>query len=656
MQLESTSLNTNVPSKSFWIFIAVIVLTVFIYLPALDGDFYHDDRPNILENASIQLDSLNKDSLIDAAFSSSAGKLKRPVSMTSFALNYYFFGTEPYSFKVVNLIIHILVGCALFILIYFLKQIASPDQSKNKSIIFALIVSSIWLLHPLHVSTVAYIVQRMAMLSALFSILGLLLYIIARNRLAEQKPIGWLLLAASFSSIIIAIFCKENGILAFLLILITEVVLYNFKPAHNKSIQALKYFFIAGFVFSILGIIYYLPTIIEFINRGYTDREFSIKERLYTQFRALTIYIKWLFIPNIKELGLFHDDIPISKSLFQPLSTFLSLAVIIFSVVFSCLIRKQNPIILFGVLWYLCCHLLESTILPLEMFYEHRNYLPSIGILLILTELVFIALRFFQKNSIPLLLLVVPFILAFTTNLRANQWTDVVNFSYYEALHHPNSPRAVYALGRVYANLAIAGQLQFKSEAYRNLEQASKLESKGILPETVMILLASKLGDQAEIRWFSSIIEKLKYNKLTVSDIDSLSALTKCANDQCVLSTEEATIIFTTVFENPTTKVKNGRRADLLSIYANFQTNRVGNFLLAEKLMQEAIDISPNTPQYRVNYINLLLVLQRPQDASFEIDQLRNIKSFGTNNKLIEELEHELSLLNLHIENAQNDN
>ncbi len=74
-----------------------------------------DDLPNLLTNERLQLDSLDMMSLERAAFSSGAGILRRPVSMASFALNRYFFGIAPYSYKVVNLVIHLLTGLGLFL-------------------------------------------------------------------------------------------------------------------------------------------------------------------------------------------------------------------------------------------------------------------------------------------------------------------------------------------------------------------------------------------------------------------------------------------------------------------------------------------------------------------------------------------------------------
>ena len=91
-----------------WLFAAICLLTIVIYVPGLSGDYMFDDMPNLLHNEQLNIASLDTESLQGAVFSSGSGTLRRPVSMLSFTLNRYFFGIAPYSHKVVNLVIHLL--------------------------------------------------------------------------------------------------------------------------------------------------------------------------------------------------------------------------------------------------------------------------------------------------------------------------------------------------------------------------------------------------------------------------------------------------------------------------------------------------------------------------------------------------------------------
>ena len=108
--------NFSIKYSPGWLFAALCLLTTLIYVPGLSGDYMFDDMPNLLHNTQLNVESLNTESLQGAAFSSGSGKFRRPVSMLSFTLNRYFFGIDPYSHKVVNLIIHLLTGIGLYLL------------------------------------------------------------------------------------------------------------------------------------------------------------------------------------------------------------------------------------------------------------------------------------------------------------------------------------------------------------------------------------------------------------------------------------------------------------------------------------------------------------------------------------------------------------
>jgi hypothetical protein len=72
--------------------------------------------------------------------------------------------------------------------------------------------------------------------------------------------------------------------------------------------------------------------------------------------------------------------------------------------ILSILWRKRFPIVAFAVLWFLVGHSLESTVFPLEIIHEHRNYLPALGPLLALTYLLLFALPSKMPNSLRIAL------------------------------------------------------------------------------------------------------------------------------------------------------------------------------------------------------------------------------------------------------------
>jgi len=112
---------------------------------------------------------------------------------------------------------------------------------------------------------------------------------------------------------------------------------------------------------------------------------FDIDQRLLTQPRILMHYLGWLVLINPEPMSLHHTDIGLSSGWLTPVTTLPSILMLFFLAItawFS-LQKQRYPIFGFGVMWFLIGHLLESTTIPLELMYEHRNYLPSLGILLI---------------------------------------------------------------------------------------------------------------------------------------------------------------------------------------------------------------------------------------------------------------------------------
>lgn len=103
--------------------ILALALTLLIYLPGLNGPFVFDDFTNIVQNSALTVHNLDWDQLAQAALSSNAGPLQRPLSMLSFALNVYFGGLDAYAFKWVNLLIHLLNGVLVYSLLYRVMRV-----------------------------------------------------------------------------------------------------------------------------------------------------------------------------------------------------------------------------------------------------------------------------------------------------------------------------------------------------------------------------------------------------------------------------------------------------------------------------------------------------------------------------------------------------
>ena len=336
----------------------------------------------------------------------------------------------------------------------------------------------------------------------------------------------------------LAIFSKENGALLPLYMLVAEITLFRFRGSKGQADKTVIIFFLTTVAIPAALLLLYLAMHPGAILGGYSGREFTLTERLLTESRVLVFYLKMIIMPSITELGLYHDDIAISHGLLDPPTTLYSLITLAGLLFGALLLLKKRPLISLGILWFFAGHVLESTIFPLEIAHEHRNYLADYGILLAasiaVTQAPLRRLAPVIRTATPLLFLI---LFSSTTWLRASQWSDNINQAIYEARHHPESFRAVFAAGRIHGRLAIQGQPGSEDKAYVYLERAGKLDKVSIMSEVTMIKLSYLLGNPVKDAWFETILHKLAHNPLTASDISSLKELASCIGDKCDIPT-----------------------------------------------------------------------------------------------------------------------
>lgn len=441
----------------------VFVVTAVCYLPGLTGHFIFDDGANLRLNPFLAIDKLDFSTLRLAAFSGGAGLFGRPISMASFAVNHYFSGLDPYAFKAVNLAIHLLNGVLVFafarlLLGLHLRLRGAADD--NAVAWAALAVAALWLLHPFNLTGVLYVVQRMTSLAALFTLAGLTLYLYGRRSLLDGKQSGFAAIGvAIFVFTPLAALCKENGVLLPLFVLAIEAILLHWEAPELRLRHTLMALVIAPIVVALLFGLFYVSNNPGLILGGYMWRDFSLTERLMTEARVLWFYLHMIVLPGMGEMGLHHDDIEISRGMLSPWTTLPAIAGLLLLALGAFALRNKQPLLAFGVAFFFAGHALESTVIPLELAFEHRNYLPMFGILL---PLAYYALDSRSHSSsvrvrrAAFLLLLALF--AALTATRAQQWGDTFQMRLFEAERHPYSVRAHTDLAALYDHLPPTSQ------------------------------------------------------------------------------------------------------------------------------------------------------------------------------------------------------
>lgn len=361
-----------------------MAIVVLVYMPGLHGPFLFDDVPNILRPMAAWM--ADKTGWQELVFGNHSGPLGRPLSMATFVANAALTGLEVWPFKATNLAIHLLCGITLFLLLSLLLE--RDQYLSHRGPLVASLIAVLWLIHPMQVSTVLYVVQRMAQLSALFTLLGLLFYVRGRIDLEQAKYRGglvYLFLLLPMATLA-AVLSKENGALVPLYCAVIELGYFRSRASRVES-RCTRAFFVAFLALpALLGSLYYLAGSGNLL-RGYDGRLFTMGERLLSQPRAILDYIGSLLLPRGPSLGIYTDDFLVSRSLFDPPSTFWSILGLTTLVACAVMARTRIPAFFVGIGLYLAGHVLESTIFPLELYFEHRNYLPSFGLFLALAGL-----------------------------------------------------------------------------------------------------------------------------------------------------------------------------------------------------------------------------------------------------------------------------
>lgn len=443
--------------RAAWFLPVVLAGIGLVYLPNLSGAFVLDDYPNFVANPAARPSSLDPAEWLDALLSGRAGPSGRPIAMLSFALNDYpGGGLEPARFKAVNLFLHLLCGLLAWRLVLGLLR-RLPHCPEATARFAAAGAAAIWVLHPIHLTVVLYAVQRMAALSALFCLAGMWCYLSGRVLLARgRRGAVWRIAAAFLLCTPLAALSKENGVLLPVYLLLIELFFFRAGELARRPRMLLRAAFACAVILPAAAAGAWLGSHWHALEVGPTRAyEYGPGLRLLTEARILWQYLGMILIPAAHRFTLFHDQVAVSHSLFSPWTT-LPAALGIAGLAVACgWLRGRAPVAGFGIALFLAGHLLESTVLPLEPMFEHRNYLPSLGPLCIVAYTLSRSRR--ARATLQWGRIALPVLAAACAVVawpRAEAWgRGVPHMTLYELRHHPRSPGLHRELAAYYVDL-----------------------------------------------------------------------------------------------------------------------------------------------------------------------------------------------------------
>ena len=451
-------------------FSLVLLLAWICYSASFGAAFQLDDQANLGDLATV----IDWQSAVNFITSGTAGPTGRPLSLLTFALQADQWQLGAGAFLRVNVLIHLFNA---LLLAWCVRQMFIIRGERDRlATLLGCTASSIWVLLPLLATSSLLVVQRMTTLSALMMLLGLMAYLAARASIGRSPRRALILMAASLTvATVIAALAKESGLLLPMLVLVLEATILT-RPGNVQTSVWKKWTAVFLWLPTVL-LLAYLASRAFYPDYMIARRGFDAGERLLTETRILWLYLSKAALGLPGRLGIYHADFEIARTLWSPLTLLASIAWLVTTVA-ALLWRRRYPMFALAVLWYLAGHVIESTFVPLELYFEHRNYLPIAGPVVAFTAFLLLHSEQSRKAAIaviPVLLLVNAWFLYSFASLSG----DPAMASRYWAMQHPQSVRALtnmatYQLAEESIDAGITSIQQFAGEhpryAYINIQ------------------------------------------------------------------------------------------------------------------------------------------------------------------------------------------
>jgi hypothetical protein len=547
----------------------------------------------------------------------------------SFALNFLASGLDPVAMKITNVLIHLANGTLIFALVSSLLTSVHGEPRTNH-IWTALLVAGGWMVLPINLTAVLYIVQRMESIANLFVLAGLLGYIAGRRRMLAGRP-G---LALAVVSVLIAtgigVLAKETAAMLPLYCALLEVFFFKMQcaasdGAKHRTDKRLVAFYVATLLLPfILGTAWLTPIVMN--PEAWARRDFTLQTRLLSEARIVVDYIGWTITPTPTALSFYHDDFVQSTGMFAPWSTFASVLAIVGLAVLAWLLRQRAPLVGLGIAWFLACHTLTATVLPLELIYEHRNYFSSVGLVMaVIGVLRGETGRPGARSAVPYAVarhtLLGGLLIVWSAHLwiTATAWNSPLSLAQELAQRGPDSPRAQYELGRTYIILSGYDPASpFTELAYQPLERAMKIQGSSVLAEQALIFLNGRMKRPVKDIWWESMREKLAARPPAIQDESALEALSKCQQSTlCTFSPEPLLGAFLAAVSHPHPSAR------LLAMYADFAWTNLKDTKLALSLQRGAVEGAPREMAYRLTLARMALATGYPEDARIQLGAIK---------------------------------
>ncbi len=597
------------------------LLAAWLYSPGIEGPRLLDDRSSL---GALNRSVADLSTAIDYTLADRSGPLGRPVSVASFALEKLLLDRGAAGHKQVNIVLHLVNGGLVIWLLVLLLSRAGYERCRWTP----LLCGTAWLLSPLYVSTVLYSVQRMAMLACFFMLLVLIQYLYLRRY--WPGPLRWragMLMAGIVLTFLAGLFAKENAVVVLPILVLLEVLLLECRDAEGKRIPWLVSASRIGLAALVLGSLLVLSVlwlVPEWLPAP-VDRPFTLQQRALTETRILWDYLGQLARPDVSRMGLYHDDWELSTGFLRPISTLWAvLAWCLLGLVSLVLLRwRQGRYLVFAAAFFLLGHSVESTILPLELYFEHRNYFPGIGLFLGIALLLSMAGRKWPGTLPPLQawLAVWVVLLSLKTSSQVQIWSNVHLLRLNHLAGHPESARANLDMA---SELASFGELDAALKYSRKAYELNPLEHPGDrdLRSMVLACMAQQpMPDEGGLFLESPL--GLLFRSVPTAEM----LISRVIRGNCESIPAEQV---SSLFQNRLRTMLDGRAlpAEGYAALAILE-NHLENYELALAYTEAYLDQSPRSVKGLLMKLQFTSLLQMPVERELVMQKLLDMRSQG---------------------------
>lgn len=413
--------------KHTWWLIPMIA--ILIYIPSFNADFTLDDVLIVEDNTFVK--SLDQ---IPAIWTSHywAGKvdatdtgLYRPLTLTTYNLQYALTGESPAAFHILNILLHALV-C---LMVMTMASLLFLD--------FRLVIISglLFAIHPIHTEAVAGIVGRAEILAALFILTSMVCY----HQWRQKGEIKWLVLM--LVSTLAAITSKEHGFLMIAIMALQETYYYFTTKTFSWS-ERKKWIAFGSVAILSLGMWMVRSSITGPTASHELWANVGSADLMATSVRTSAEYIGLHLWPFPLSADYWIDEVPIVG--FGNVKVLFGVFVILGMLSLAYYLRRKLPVASWGILFFFLMLLPVSNFVFAAGFLKAERilYIPSIGLILLMSVMLTKVLDL-KSGRIPGFILLGLFLLLFTWRswTRSGDWKNNYTLAVATLQTSPNSPR-----------------------------------------------------------------------------------------------------------------------------------------------------------------------------------------------------------------------